>query len=255
MKKTLGILGVGHLAVHIVDGLSRSPSTINILVSPRNAQIAARLVVKHGVTIARDNQQLVDLADMVLVCLPAGSGLDILSELKFRQGQQVCSAMAGVGWDAITEAAAPADVIVSMMPGAANAIGKGPCLIYPNDLEWHSVLSGLGRVIPCETQSDFNTAAVFGAFSGASIMFMIQMAQWFTDQGLSSQTARQLVAETIAGNAEVLGQSLGEWDQIIASVATPGGITEELVSHLQKADALTAWSEGLSKILERQRGE
>ncbi len=253
MKWTLGILGTGQLAVHIVDGLARSRSKFDIVVSPRNAQVAAKLATDHGVTVARDTQKLVDQAKMVLVCLPANSGTDILSELTFRPGQHVCSAMAGVDQETIAKAVAPATASVSMMPGAANAIGRGPCLLYPNDPEWRAVFNDLGRVIPCHTQRDFDVAAVFGAFSGASFVFMQRVALWFTDQGLPGDAARQLVAETTAGNAAVLEQSLQDWDQVVTSVATPGGITEELVRHLEQANALAAWPKGLDVVLERLR--
>ena len=251
MAPTLGILGTGHLAEYIVTGLRRANYGSDILISPRNAETAARLAADHGARVANDNQAVVDGAEMVLVCLPAAHGVEVLSELNFRAGQSVCSAMAGAGADKSADAVEPAQALVAMMPGPSNALGAGPCLIYPDNPDWRHLLSALGRVIGFAGQQQFDKAAAFGAFSGASFVFMNHVAEWFEKQGLPRDVARSLVAETIAGNAEVLKRAPQEWPQIMRGVATPGGITEDLVSHLEAKGAFDAWHEGLSAVLAR----
>jgi pyrroline-5-carboxylate reductase len=42
-------------------------------------------------------------------------------------------------------------------------------------------------------------------------------------------------------------------DEIIAGVTTPGGITEQLNQSLQKADATTAWKDGLDDLIDKNK--
>jgi pyrroline-5-carboxylate reductase len=245
----IGVLGVGSLAEYLIRGAQGSGYTF--LLSPRSADRAARLATAYGCAVAISNQALVDASDLVLVCLPAGEGLAILRELTFREGQSVCSAMAGAGIDALRAAVAPAQGVCSMMPGYANAFQSGPSLLFPADPVWAEFLAVLGPVHPFDAAADFETAAVFGAMSGASIFLMRHLARWYEQQGLLADTARRLVAETFRGNAEVLLQADASLDQIAKGVTTPGGITEVLVATLETRGALAAWDEAMNKVLKR----
>jgi pyrroline-5-carboxylate reductase len=138
-----------------------------------------------------------------------------------------------------------------MMPGFANAFGAGPSLLFPPDPEWQRFLSQLGPVHAFEEQGRFETAAVFGAMSGASMFLMRHLANWFSAHGLPFETAQQLVAETFRGNCEVLLQAAEPLDDIVRGVTTPGGITEDLVTTLVTQNALGAWDEAMDKVLAR----
>ena len=68
---TYGVLGVGSIARAIViglcDGISDPP---RIVLSPRGAAVSAELAGRYpSVSVAADNQAVVDGADVVLVCL------------------------------------------------------------------------------------------------------------------------------------------------------------------------------------------
>ena len=245
----IGLLGIGHLAGYLVHGAQGAGH--EFVLSPRNADKAAELAARFGCTVADSNQALVDACDHILVCLPAAKGLEILRGLTFRPGQEVCSAMAGAGLEDVRQAVAPAAAIVSMMPGYANAFSAGPTFLHPPHAEWAAFFAACGPVHEITSAADFETAAVFGAMSGASIFFMRHLVQWYQDQGLDPATARRLVAETLRGNAEVLLQSDAPLDAICAGVATKGGITEQLTGVLTSAGAFAAWSEGMTAILHR----
>ena len=246
---TIGILGAGHLAGFVVQGAKGAGHSF--VLSPRNAENAADLAHRFGCTVAASNQAVVNACDMVLVCLPARQGLDILRGLTFRPGQALCSAMAGVSADDLRAAVAPAEVTVAMMPGHANAYGAGPTLLHPPHPQWAAFFDACGPVHELATPRDFETAAVFGAMSGASFAFMHRLIDWYIAEGLDPTTAQRLVAETMRGNAEVLLQSDEPLEAISSGVATPGGITEQLLSDLTERHALTAWHDGMSRILHR----
>lgn len=244
---TVGILGVGHLAGYLVQGAAGH----DFVLSPGSGPKAQALAAAHGCTVAAGNQDVIDRCDHILVCLPARSGLETLRGLIFAEDQSVCSAMAGVAQADLAEAVAPARACVAMMPGHANALGVGPSILYPPDPFWSGFLAACGPVHQIDTARDFETAAVFGALSGASLAFIARLAGWFVGQGLDPGLARRLVAETLRGNAEVVLQSDQGLGSICQGVATPGGITEQLVSDLDRDGALSAWAAAMTRVLHR----
>ena len=249
---TIGILGTGHLAELMVRGLAGSG--YRLMLSPRNGEVAARLVAEHGCKVAASNQAVVDTADGVFVSLPAATGAAELTGLAFRPGLPVLSAMAGSGLAKLQSVIGPARAAVTMLPGYANALGVGPSILCPDDGFWRPVLAATGPVIAFEDEALFTTAATFGGFSGASFGWMAHIIGWFEAQGLPADTARTLVAATLRGNAEVLLQEDRPLDEIARSVVTVGGISEMVLKSLFKDDGMSAWDEGLGAVLRRIRG-
>ena len=145
-ERTIGILGVGHLAGFLLEGLRRGGTQDRVVLSPRGKVKAAALAEKFAAEIAPDNQAVVDACDLVLVSLPATKGRDILSHLKFRAGQTVLSAMAGTSRENLAEIVSPASAHCTMMPGHANALGIGPSLLYPASSTCEELLGRLGPV-------------------------------------------------------------------------------------------------------------
>ena len=246
----IGILGVGNLAAYLVQGAQTGGH--RFLLSPRGADRAADLAARYGCAVAQSNQALVDACDHILVCLPAAEGVAILRGLTFRNGQKVCSAMAaGASLDDIRAAIAPAEATLSMMPGYANAFSAGPTFLFPANPAWAAFFASCGPVHEMPDAQSFETAAVFGAMSGASVFLMRHLAAWYEAEGLSPETARRLVAETLRGNAEVLLQSEQSLDAICKGVTTPGGITEQLLSDLNRDGALDSWHHAMTRVLHR----
>lgn len=245
----IGILGVGHLAAYLVQGAQSAGHAF--VLSPRGAAKAADLAARFDCTVATGNQALVDECDHVLVCLPAAEGLSVLHGLTFRAGQSVCSAMAGASLDDMRAAVGPAEATLSMMPGYANAFSAGPTFLYPANPVWAGFFAACGPVHEMPDARSFETAAVFGAMSGASVFLMRHLAAWYEAEGLEPAIARRLVAETLRGNAEVLLQAQEPLEAICKGVTTPGGITEQLLSDLNGEGALQAWHRGMTRILHR----
>lgn len=245
----VGILGTGNLAAYLVQGAQKGGH--HFVLSPRGAAKAADLAARFGCTVAPDNQAVVDACDHILVCLPAAEGLTLLHGLRFRPGQEVCSAMAGAALKDLRAAIGPATATLSMMPGYANAFSAGPTFLYPANPGWAAFFDACGPVHEMPDAHSFETAAVFGAMSGASVFLMRHLAQWYEAEGLTPATARRLVAETLRGNAEVLLQSDEPLADICKGVTTPGGITEQLLSDLNGEGALDAWHRAMTRVLHR----
>lgn len=245
----IGILGVGSLAGFLVQGAQGKGH--RFVLSPCSADKAADLAARYGCAVADSNQAVVDTCDLILVCLPAADGVAVLRGLTFRQGQSVCSAMAGAGLTDLDRAIAPAKATQAMMPGYANAFSAGPTFLYPAHPVWAEFFAACGPVHELADARSFETAAVFGAMSGASLFLMRHLADWYEAEGLDAATARRLVGETLRGNAEVLLQSDQPMDALCKGVTTPGGITEQLLADLTQDGALNSWHSAMTRVLHR----
>ncbi len=255
VPKTIGILGAGQLAEFIITGIERVSAPYNFILSPRSYERALKLKNTFNLEIAESNQNLLDRCDMVFICLPSKNSLSILSGLNFRKENNILSAMAGITREAICKETNCNTVHTSMMPGYANAYNKGPSLLYPEDSEWLEFLSFLGPVFQCNTEEEFNVAAVIGAVSGASFVLFETLSKWFSNNNLSSKFAQNLLLETLQGNIEIALESDEDLSEIISKVATPGGITESLVDQLDKTEALSSWGKGMDTILTNNKSK
>ena len=162
-----------------------------------------------------------------------------------------CFGAASVGQQIQHAAIGPATATLSMMPGYANAFSAGPTFLYPANPHWAAFFAACGPVHEMPDARSFETAAVFGGMSGASVFLMRHLAAWYEAEGLDPATARRLVAETLRGNAEVLLQSDEPLDAICKGVTTPGGITEQLLSDLGQDGALDSWHRAMTRVLHR----
>ena len=81
----LGFIGTGKIASSVITGICTSKILFNkIIISPRNKIIAKDLKQKFNkVTIAKDNQQIVDKCDWVFLSVTPTVGDKIIKVLRF----------------------------------------------------------------------------------------------------------------------------------------------------------------------------
>ena len=251
--QTIGIIGTGQLAEYIITGIHKVNAPYEFIVSPRSKAVSLNLKDTFRVKIAKDNQDVINRCEKILICLPAKGSLEVLEELSFRKENILLSAMGGINQDVICTATKINSVHTTMMPGYANAYNIGPSLLFPERPSWHMFLSFLGPVFICENEHVFEVAATIGAVSGASFSFIRTLTKWFEDNGVEPNFSQDLVIQTLKANLKMLSKGDKTIDEIIAGVTTPGGITEQLNQSLQKADATTAWKDGLDDLIKKSK--
>ena len=97
MSKKIGIIGTGAIAEAVVVGLcNQADPPKNILLSPRNQQRAEQLAERFSnVEIAKDNQEVIQVSDIVFLCVRPKVVEEVLNGLRFNADQQVVSFVAG----------------------------------------------------------------------------------------------------------------------------------------------------------------
>ena len=253
MIERIGIVGVGHLAGYLVEGLRRASPEIEIVLSPRNAERSAHLAARFGACVVASNQAVADATDLILLTTRRGDALAAARGIVFRRGQTVASTVAGLGLADLAPVVAPA-AAVRAMPISSAALNQSPTLLCPDHAETRSLFALLGHVHPLPDEAHFAPASVISAFYGWVYALLDETVAWTVQAGVSPQTARSLVLETVRGTAEM---ALAKPDQdlasMLATLATPGGITEHGLAVLRQRQGLEAWVAALDAVLGRMR--
>ncbi len=80
----LGFVGTGTIASAMVIGLRAAGNTDPIILSPRNAEIAADLAGRFdNVQVASTNQAVLDASDLVVLAVRPQIASSVLPELRF----------------------------------------------------------------------------------------------------------------------------------------------------------------------------
>jgi len=251
----VGVIGVGHLAGYLVEGLRRASPDVKIVLSPRNVERSAKLAARFGARVASNNQAVVDAADVILVTTRPGDALGACKEVSFRPDQTVISAAAGLPLKSLKPVVAPATA-ARAMPISCAAINESPTLIYPDIPEACALFELLGQVHVLPDESRFTPASAIAAFYGWVYALLDKTVAWTEQAGVPPETARSLVLETVRGAADMaLAQPDQELSAMLDALATPGGITERGLRVLHERQGLAAWTEALDAALDRMRGE
>jgi hypothetical protein len=126
----LGFIGTGTIAAAIVEGLSKAEvSSLEIVVSPRNATIAQELEARFAnVRVAKSNQTVLDASDLVVLAVRPQVAEEVLRGLRFRRVHHVVSLVATWPIDRVRSMVAPATTVAraAPLPFVANLIGPTP---------------------------------------------------------------------------------------------------------------------------------
>ncbi len=250
----IGFIGAGHLAGYLIEGLNRSKFRGDIIASAPDQGRVGRFGDRYGCRTTTDNQEVVDSAGIIVLCVRPEQSAPALHGLRFKPSHTLVSVVAGLGLDPLKEMVLPAKA-VRMLPVSCAAVGKSPVLIFPEDKMVRHIFSCLGtiHVLPDESLFAPGTALV-GAFYAWLFPFMGAMALWAEDQGVDPETARSLVIETVQGACAMAAhQKDVPFADIWATLATPGGISELGAGVLKDENSFSGWVKALDAVTQKMR--
>ena len=251
MVDSVGIIGVGHLATYLVEGLFRSNPDIEVLLSRYLGDFTEQLAEEFGATPVPDNQSVANGTDLVIVCTRPNDIVSACQAVSFRDDQTVISTAAGVTLAAFEPAVSPANA-VRAMPITCAAICRSPTLLYPDDASARQLFELLGTVHALPDEETFTPASVSTAYYGWVYALVDAAISWTANAGVPPEIARPLLLETTRGATEMgLTRPDIELSALLESLATPGGITRAGLKTLEDRGNLEAWTEAMDVVLER----
>lgn len=253
---TLGFVGTGTITAAIVRGLQRAGDDRPIVLSPRNAKLAAELAADcSNVQIAASNQAVLDQCDTVFIAVTPQVIAEVMADLRFEPRHRVISLVATVSMRRLSELVEPAGRLRRAVPLPFVEAGLGGTLLYPADSEIAALFDRLGRAITLASEDDIDVLTVASATMSAYFATMANIDQWLVDKGIPPAQSRAYLAQlgvglaaSAADNPEV------SYAQLVHDYATTGGLNEQLSRHLDKTGAQQSYGEGLDALFARVKG-
>ena len=249
----IGFIGTGHIAAPMVRFLADRGHSV--IVSRRNADVAAHLSETHGVETA-DNQTVLDRCDIVFLCLRPHIAEDVISGLEFRSDHQVVSVMAGIGLATLGSLCAPATAISMTIPLGFLEHGGCPLPACPTDAVLQELFAPENPVFPVADEAAFNQHFAVCAFVPGVLDLMISATQWLGqttgDVAQAELYTHQLLSEFLQS---ISNDNTGFLMQERDALATEGTLSLMMTDGLQSAGAHDALHDSLTRIGARLGGQ
>ena len=221
----VGFLGTGEITAAMVRGLAGQGHTI--LVSPRNAIVAATLSAEvPGVSIA-PNEDVVAHSDVVFLCLLASVARDILPTLTFRADQTVISVMVDAPLAKLRQLCAPATDIAITIPLPPIAQGGCPLPVYPASPVLDALFGARNLILPQPSEQALNAHLGASALCSPILDQLLTATGWLADHTGNPGAAEAYIAAMIRG---YLPKRAAEGDLATAlkKLSTEGGLNATL---------------------------
>ena len=200
---------------------------------------------------AVSNAEIAARADLVVLAVKPNKLDAVAPELG--EAKEVVSVLAITTLQQLRAALPGAEQILRVMPNVGVEVRKGVLCAAgsASDRGWGK-LAVLGRMVEI-AEGDFDAAtAVMGCSPAYFALAAEAIAAAGVKDGLDPDLARELVAETAVGTAELLRRH--DPAALAKSVASPGGATEAGLQALDAEGARAAFAAAVEASLKRMRG-
>jgi pyrroline-5-carboxylate reductase len=257
----LGFIGAGKMASALAGGVIRGGAWESSSIAVADAHRASAEVWgrEWGVRVCADNRELVEVSEVVLLCVKPGDVVGALSGLDLR-GRLVVSVVAGLTVSELQRIAGAGARVVRVMPNTPALVGKGAAAysggegLEAADFECvEKLFCSVGEVVRVKE----GLMDVVTGLSGSGPAYVYTVIEALADggvlMGLPRELALRLAAQTVAGAAEMV-LSTGEHPAVLRDrVASPGGTTIAGIEALEKGGIRAALMGAVRVASERSR--
>lgn len=250
----LGFIGTGALTSAIVTGLkSVADNSVSVLLSPRNAEIAAGLACRYrDVRVAPDNQDVLDSCDTIMLAVRPQIAHEVLPELRFRRSHHVVSLIATLSREEIAALITPAERVTKALPMPMIAVRQGATIIFPTDPGMAALFGRLGKVVEVEDASEFDALSVVTATFATYFKYLDTIHGWLKGHGVADAKARDYIAtlyKALAHAPETVPEA--GFLHLAEEYATRGGINEQVLRELTGRNLFDVLLESLDGVHRR----
>lgn len=249
----LGFIGTGEITAAMVRGLAGQGH--QILVSPRNAAMAAMLADEvEGVTIT-PNEEVVAGSDVVFLCLLARVAEEVLPTLPFRADQSVISVMVDAPLSRLRQLCAPATDIAITIPLPPIAQGGCPLPVYPASPALEALFGRKNQIIPVRDEAALSAHLAVSALCSPLLDQMLAAAAWLARHTGDAGGAETYVAAMIRSYLPEHPEP-GDLAAALQKLSTEGGLNATLRARMAGAnDHLRRGLDGFRKRLGLEKDE
>ncbi|MBI5449414.1 pyrroline-5-carboxylate reductase [Candidatus Gottesmanbacteria bacterium] len=245
-NKKIAIIGSGHMARALVEGLAKSGKerVSRIVVSNLSGSGLEALQGEFGVQTKTDNTDATRTADWIFIAVKPLTVKSVIEEIaEVTQGKLVISLAAGVTMELLKRyVGINGQRYIRIMPNIPIGCNTGVIGLYadirvprPETTAVCSFLRGLGKVIEVQDEKDLDTITLVAGCGPAIVAHCIEMiSRYGVLSGLSEEMSRDIALQTFQGTIAYLGKA-GLTPRVLEqSVATRGGVTEEILNSMNR---------------------
>ena len=250
----LGFIGTGKIASSVITGICNSKIIFTkILISPRNRLISQKLKKKFKkVSIAKNNQEIVDGCDWVFLSITPTVGQKIIKDLKFKSNQTVISFISTINLKQLKKAIKVKVKIIRAIPLPPISLMKGPVPICPPNKKVKEFFNKIGTTIEIK---DEKSSINFWTTSGMMATFyelLRVMTDWLVKRGVKRNNAQKYITSLfLALSEDAHLNSKNNLKYLVKESQTPKGLNEQGVKELSKTGFYRSLEKTLNNIHKR----
>ncbi len=260
MDRKIGIIGYGSMGRMLVEKFleSKSVSTENLLVANRTQEKIMHL--KDKCTVCESNREAVKEADIVFLCVRPVDMKDILSEIKdyIKEDSLLVSLNGSIMFEQIERIYK--GKIAKAIPSVTAEVNQSQTLVCYNERVTEAdkecligLLSCMGTVIELPEQEMGMGSELVSCMPGfITAIFQELCASAKKHTSLSESQIARMVLHTMVGTGTLMLEKEYSFEDVIARVATKGGITEEGTKVIEEQFPKIA-DQVFDKTLEKRR--
>lgn len=252
----IGFVGTGEITQAIVTGISRTDMAATpIHVSPRNEAVAGGLAARFAnVTVAADNQHVLDNADLVFLAIRPQIAEDVVRALKFRPDHHVISLVATVPLDRLTTWIDAPVRLAQAIPLPFVASLDGATAIHPADEVAAGIFSKLGQAIEVSSKTEYDLLGAASALMGTYFGILEAGTKWLENKGLPYDSGRAYLNQMFGAlSAMAAGHPDKPFDDLRRAFSTQGGLNEQVFTSFSADGGVKALSDALDGVFSRIR--
>jgi pyrroline-5-carboxylate reductase len=249
----IGLVGSGNMATALARGWGEP-----VLCTDVFEERAQALAAATGGEAVASNAELAERADVVMLCHKPYQLEEVAGQIAGK-AKAIASILAGVPVSAL-EAAYPDTPVMRLMPNTAVEIQRGVICWEPKSsfdetlrTEFLEILSRSGAVVPI----DDHLMDVAMALIAVAPAYVALIAEGWIDagvaQGIPAEQASRLVAEGIAGSADLLIANEFDTLKTRRAVTTPGGVTAQGLAALERGGVRAAFRAAVDAVVDHVR--
>jgi len=250
----LGFIGTGKISSSVIKGISNSKlSYKKIIISPRNYKLSKLLKKKYRkVTIAKNNQEIVNKSNWVFLAVTPSVGKKIIKELKFKSTQTVISFISTITLAELKKTIKVKAKIVRAIPLPPISIKKGPVPICPPNKKVKAFFDKIGTTVEIKNEK---SSINFWSTSGMMAPFyqlLSAMTDWLVKKGVKRGDAQKYITSLfLALSEDAVVNSKKDLKYLVKDSQTPNGLNEQGVKELTKAGFYKSLEKTLNSIHKR----
>jgi len=250
----LGFIGTGKITSAVIEGICKSKILFSkIIISPRNKVLAQKLSKKFKkVTIAKNNQEIVNNCNWVFLSITPTVGQKIIKELKFRSNQTIISFISTITLAQLKKAIRVKAKIIRAIPLPPISLKKGPVPICPPNKKVKEFFNKIGTTVEIQKEkSSINFWSTSGMMAPFYELLRV-MTEWLVKRGVKRDNAQKYITSLfLALSEDAVINSKKDLKYLVKESQTPKGLNEQGVKELTKAGFYKSLEKTLNNINKR----